>query len=159
LRASFRFAVGIEGDFMTGRIWGMAAAFCALLCVRGAAQAEQTLGEALTHGKPIVELLVGFDVGDDKSFSACYGRVAEADTSRLRLGYETAKWHQLSLLGEISTTLAMGRYNDTRNGKTSYPTIADPHDIFLNRLQFNYKLGTTAFVVGRQRINIGNQRF
>jgi hypothetical protein len=140
---------------------GLSLTVFAGLVTAGQAQAEQSFIGALTHGKPIVDLRARYEVVDDESCAACAGRSAEAYTTRLRLGYETAKWYQFSLLAEISTTLALGRYNDTRNGKATYPIIADPHDLlFVNRLQLNYKLGLdTQFAVGRQRINIGNQRF
>jgi hypothetical protein len=142
---------------------GIGAPLALLLSVLGAgsAQAEQSFLGALTHGKPLVDLRARFESVDDEGCAACKGRSAEAYTTRLRLGYETAKWYQFSVLAEMSTTLAMGRYNDTRNGKSAYPIIADPHDLlFVNRLQLNYKLGLdTQFVLGRQRINIGNQRY
>ena len=87
--------------------------------------------------------------------------VGEAGSFRARLGYETGAWNGLSLQGDFDQVwLIAGNYNSTRNGKTAYPIIADPAMTALNRLQLTYASDyDTKFVVGRQRILVGNQRF
>ena len=51
-------------------------------------------------------------------------------------------------------------YNSTVNGKTAYPTVADPEYYGLNRLQLtNTSIPGTTLSVGRQRINLDDQRF
>lgn len=126
-----------------------------MLCP-GAAFAGQSFVGALTHGTPLVDLRERLEVVDDDSFV----RNATALTTRARIGYETAKWYRLSLLAEFDAVFGAGNYNDTRNGKSVYPVVADPDIITLNRLQLSYKLGLdTQLVLGRQRIKIGNERF
>ena len=51
-------------------------------------------------------------------------------------------------------------YNSGVNGKTPFPIVADPENIELNRLQLQYHgLPKTVVTVGRQRINLDDQRF
>lgn len=85
---------------------------------------------------------------------------ADALTFRLRAGAE-AKWQQWSLLAEAEGTAALvERYDSGLNGKTNRPVIADPENIELNRLQLQYRgLPRTVVTLGRQRINIEDQRF
>lgn len=57
----------------------------------------------------------------------------------MRLGYETSAWNGLSLQADFDQIWLMaGNYNSSRNGKTSYPVIADPAMTALNRLQLTY---------------------
>jgi hypothetical protein len=52
------------------------------------------------------------------------------------------------------------RFSDTRNGKTQYPTVADPDGTAINQAFIRYSgLEDTELTVGRQRINRFNQRF
>ncbi len=55
----------------------------------------------------------------------------------------------------------MDDYNDTLgfNGLEPFPVVADPENIELNRAQISYLVDGTGVTVGRQRINLGNQRF
>lgn len=89
-----------------------------------------------------------------------FGKDAQALTLRTRLGYETPAWQGFKLLaeGENVTALADG-YNSTTNGKTTYPTVADPETTELNRLQVSYSGRATEGVLGRQRMILGNARF
>ena len=53
-----------------------------------------------------------------------------------------------------------GHFNDTINGHTAYPVVPDPNNLELNRLQLLYiGLPQTAITLGRQEINLGDQRF
>lgn len=89
-----------------------------------------------------------------------FGKDAHALTLRTRLGYETPAWQGFKLLaeGENVTALADG-YNSTTNGKTTYPTVADPETTDLNRLQISYAGEAGEAVLGRQRLILGNARF
>jgi hypothetical protein len=85
-----------------------------------------------------------------------------AVTLRARLGYETGSWNGLSAQFDFDQVWTIGgaTYNSTRNGKTTFPVIADPAMTALNRLQLTYASDfDTRFVMGRQRLLIGNQRF
>lgn len=90
-------------------------------------------------------------------------REAEAVTARLRAGFEIASRSGFSVLVEGEGTLGISnKYNDTNagNGVEPYSVVADPQNIELNRVQLQYKgLKGTTFTVGRQRINLDDQRF
>jgi hypothetical protein len=124
----------------------------------GAVQAQPTLTEALAAGRPIIDLRARYENVDDTSKTPAIG---EASTFRARLGYETGTWNGLSVQADFDQVwLLTGNYNSTRNGKITYPVIADPAMTALNRLQLTYAPGyDTKFTIGRQRIQIGNQRF
>jgi hypothetical protein len=85
---------------------------------------------------------------------------ADAVTLRLRSGVEvsTGPW---SALVEGEGTLAInGRYNSTTNGRSLYPVVPDPENVEVNRVQLQYRgLAKTVVTVGRQRINLDDQRF
>ena len=106
--------------------------------------------------KPIIDTRLRYEHVDQDGFS----RNADAVTARLRAGAELAvdDW---SLLADGEATLAPhDRYDSGVNGKTLYPTVADPQNVELNRLQVQYRgLAGTLATAGRQRINLDDQRF
>ena len=85
---------------------------------------------------------------------------ASAVTARVRAGFE-AKSGDFALVAEAEGTLAISEnYNSGLNGRTTFPIVADPQNIELNRLQLQYSgLPKTVVTVGRQRINLDDQRF
>jgi hypothetical protein len=85
---------------------------------------------------------------------------ADALTFRVRSGLE-AESGPWSFLAEAEATLAInGDYNSTVNGRTAFPVVADPQTIELNRVQLQYRgLPHTVVTLGRQRINLDDQRF
>ncbi|WP_306423277.1 alginate export family protein [Atopomonas sediminilitoris] len=86
---------------------------------------------------------------------------ANAQTLRTRITLQSGKWYGLSTLVEADNVSRIGddHYNDTRNGQSQYSTVADPDGSEINQalLRYDYALGNV--VVGRQRINLDNQRF
>jgi len=122
------------------------------------AQAGATLGEALTGGKPIIDLRARYEYVNQDGFK----QDANAYTGRARLGYETGVYKGFSLLSDVDLIGHIGAddFNDTVNGRTAYPTVADHDIIELNRLQIAYEgLSDTLATLGRQRIILGNARF
>ena len=89
-------------------------------------------------------------------------RSAFASTLRARLGLRTREWQGLSatLEGEAVGHVGSESYNDTVNGRTQYPTVADPRDSSINqaflRYRWNDRLELNA---GRQAVNLDNQRW
>jgi Alginate export len=85
---------------------------------------------------------------------------ADAVTARVRAGFE-AKLGDFAFLAESEATLAISEnYNSGVSGRTTFPTVADPQNIELNRLQLQYRgLPKSVVTVGRQRINLDDQRF
>ena len=87
---------------------------------------------------------------------------ATASTLRVRAGVRTTEWHGLSALVEAEAIVAIGErnYNDTVNGKASFPVVADPTDLLLNQAYLRWKpVKEIEAVAGRQAINIDNQRW
>lgn len=106
--------------------------------------------------KPLIDTRLRWENVDQEGIA----KDANADTLRTRLGVELASgdWR---VLGEMeSTTAIVERYFSGLNGKTRYPLVADPTNLELNRLQLQYRgLPKAIVTVGRQRINIEDQRF
>lgn len=130
----------------------------AILLASSAARADTTITDAIAAGRAVIDLRARYEIVDDAGKTPMVG---EAGTFRARLGYETGSWNGLSLQGDFDQIwLIAGNYNSTRNGKIAYPIIADPAMTALNRLQLTYASDyDTKFVVGRQRILVGNMRF
>lgn len=86
---------------------------------------------------------------------------AHAQTARARTGFQTGKINGFSLLAEAETVAHVSSaFNDGLNGKTRRPLVADPEGMELNRLQVDYTgIAKTAITLGRQRLNLDNQRF
>ena len=63
--------------------------------------------------------------------------------------------------GEFDYVAALGdkNYNDSINGKTTYPVVADPAGADLNQAFVMYQNGEQTLKIGRQRINLANERF
>lgn len=87
---------------------------------------------------------------------------ATASTLRVRAGVRTAEWLGLSaqIEGEAIATIGSEKFNDTINGRTGYPVVADPEDVLLNQVFVKWRpLAQAEAVVGRQAVNIDNQRW
>lgn len=106
--------------------------------------------------KPLIDTRLRYETVDQDGIA----RDADAVTARMRAGFE-AKKGAFSFLAEAEATLAIvEKYNSSVNGLTQYPIVADPQNIELNRLQVQYRgLPKTVVTVGRQRINLDDQRF
>lgn len=91
---------------------------------------------------------------------------ADAVTLRLRAGAELRHASGLAVLAEAEGTLALDdHYNafafpiaDSQR-RPGYAVVADPMNVELNRLQVQYKSKPLTLTVGRQRINLDDQRF
>lgn len=119
--------------------------------------ADASLSDALVGGKPQWNLRLRYeDVHDD-----ALARDASAPTFRLRFGYETLKWQHASLLLEVDQlgVWAAESYNSTRNGKTDRPIVSDPPATDLNQAALKLSYAKNDFILGRQRLNLDNQRF
>jgi hypothetical protein len=129
---------------------------CLACLLAGAAYADD-FGTVVRDATPIVDLRLRSESVDQSGMA----NEADALTMRARLGVETGKVWGTSLLAEgVALWPLEDRYNSTVNGKTSYPTVADPEMYGINRLQLaNTSLPGTTLIVGRQRINLDDQRF
>jgi len=114
------------------------------------------LAEGITLD-PILAARLRYEAVDQDGFPDS----AEALTLRARAGAEI-KSGGFSLLAEGEGTLALtDDYNDTLpgNGVEPFPTVADPENLELNRLQVSYMKDGTGLTIGRQRIVLDNARF
>src|SRR5688572_16598222 len=88
---------------------------------------------------------------------------ATATTLRARLGFETGKAWNTSLLveGEAVVPLEDNYRPDPLDPfHSTYPVVADPESYAVNRFQLmNTSLPGTTLTLGRQRINLDDQRF
>lgn len=146
----------------------LAAAACAapiaLACPAQAAEPKfgdpVKVGDGLTLD-PIIDARLRYEHVDQPATDA------DAATLRLRAGFELKHAaSKLALLAEAEGTLAIGKdYNAfpfavaSSQRRTAYSAIPDPENIELNRLQLQYKGKAVTVTVGRQRINLDDQRF
>ncbi|MGC1271183.1 MAG: alginate export family protein [Croceibacterium sp.] len=86
---------------------------------------------------------------------------ADALTTRARLGAELKAGNWAVLVEGEGTFSLVDHFNDTipGNGVEPYPVVADPDNLELNRAQVSWMKDGTGFTLGRQRINLDNQRF
>jgi hypothetical protein len=115
-----------------------------------------TIGEGVTLD-PILEAMLRYEHVDQANIA----NEADAVTLRARFGAEL-KSGGFSLLAEGEGTVALADdYNDTLpgNGAEPFPTVPDPENIELNRLQASYMQDGSGITVGRQRIILDNARF
>jgi hypothetical protein len=128
------------------------------LCIASAASAAENVEGALRESDFIFDLRVRYEgVGQDG-----FADDAEALTSRLRAGFQTAPLKKTSLLVEGVWIEALDDdYNSTTNGNTGFPVVADPADFAaINRFAvINKSLPNTTLTFGRQRIILDDQRF
>ena len=131
-----------------------AAILLALPCA--AAIAQSAPGDA-AQSRPIIELRYRYESVDDAAFA----RDADANTVRLRLGYRWAfapGW-RLVASGDRVQALGGAHYNSTANGKTQYPTVADPQSSEFHEAYVGYADGGLDGALGRQIVSFDNQRF
>lgn len=91
---------------------------------------------------------------------------ADAVTLRLRAGFELKHSSGLSFLAEGEGTLAIDAHYNAfpyaiadGQRRPQFATVADPETVELNRLQLQYKGKAVTLTLGRQRINLDDQRW
>jgi len=119
---------------------------------------ETDLVGAITGGKATIDLRLRYEFVDQAGFA----NNANASTLRTKLGYKTETYKGFSGVIEFehSAELFGGDYNNAINGKTAYPAIVDANHTEVNQAYLAYTgIKENTIAVGRQAINIGNQRF
>jgi hypothetical protein len=87
---------------------------------------------------------------------------ATASTLRARAGLITREWQGLTgvVEGETISHIGTERYNDTVNGQTQYPIVADPQDSSINQAYLRWRWSDKFEAnAGRQAVNLDNQRW
>jgi hypothetical protein len=142
-----------------GRSWirsTLAASLCAALAVE--AQGAETLEQAFREADFIIDLRARYEEVEQGGIA----ETAEAFTSRLRLGFQTAPVKSTAVLAEaVWLEDLVDDYNSTTNGQTQFPVVADPADFTaINRFAIiNKSLDNTTLTFGRQRIVLDDARF
>jgi len=127
------------------------------LAVNTAASAEESFSNLFTEAKPIFDLRYRYEhVNQNNAL-----KHANAQTLRTRIGVQTGTWYGLSALVEADNISRLGKaaYNNTRNGQANYSAVPDPDGSEINQALLRYDHAQGSAVVGRQRINLDNQRF
>ena len=110
--------------------------------------------------KPILDTRLRYENVDQGALEA------DAATLRVRAGAE-AQAGNFSILAEGEGTLAIVNdynafpfaYVGENQRRAQYAVVPDAQNLELNRLQLQYKKGANALTVGRQRINLDDQRW
>lgn len=118
-----------------------------------------SLGTALAETRPIADLRLRVEDVDQDGIA----NDAHATTLRARLGLETGKAWNTSLLVEGEGVVPIQddyRPDPVIATMTTYPVVADPESYEINRFQLtNTSLPGTTLTLGRQRIALDDQRF
>lgn len=113
--------------------------------------------EALTGGSLLLNLRPRYERVEQD------GRQVDANALTLRslLGWKTGSYRGFGATVQIiDVGRANDNYNDTRNGKTAYPVVADPDNTDVNQMFLDYTgLPDTRLRLGRQSIKLDNVRF
>lgn len=122
------------------------------------AVADQDVSDFLKEGTFSGEMRYRYEHVDQDGFN----KNANAGTLRTNLGFQTGMYKnfQAGIEGQMVKRLGMDSFNDTVNGKGAYPTVADPNTIELNQAWLSWSgIPNTEIKVGRQAVNLDNQRF
>ncbi|WP_371378108.1 alginate export family protein [Thalassotalea aquiviva] len=86
---------------------------------------------------------------------------ALASTLKSRVSVTTGKVSGFNALVEADNVTYIGNdsFNNTINGRVDYPVVADPNGTEINQANINYLGENFTFTLGRQRINLDDQRF
>lgn len=129
-----------------------------LVATAPAAHSGDSFMEALTGGKPSLSFRYRYEDVDQEGFA----KDAGASTLRTQLGYKTGEFYNFGVLLQAENVSVIGkeRYNNTYNGLTQYPVVADPDGTEINQAYLSYSgIPGTLLKFGRQVIAYDNHRF
>jgi hypothetical protein len=139
----------------------VALAAAALAAATTGAQAE-SLTDQLVSSVKASTVNLGFRYRFEAVDEDAFEKEAWASTLRGRLTVEPKPVNGFGLLLEVDDVIHIGaeNYNDTRDGVLDRPVVADPEGVDLNQALLRYTgFAGTDIAIGRQRINLNNQRF
>ncbi len=152
---------------MSKGIWSATLLLSGLLLTVGLAAEESgggsdDLSVFLDEGKVSLDFRYRYEFVEDDGFD----NDARASTLRTRLGFQSGVWRGWDFNIEVNDVRHVLSNNfDSGGGSTPertgvFPVVADPKGTRLNQGYINYTgLDDWGFKVGRQRINLDNQRF
>lgn len=123
----------------------------------------KTFAEALRRGQTKVSLRYRFETVSEDALA----KDAYASTLRTTLSYGTAPFRGFTLFAEAENVAALFDDDSYRNagsgglsnGVTGRPVVADPALTDVNQVYLRYQRGKARGTLGRQEINLGDQRF
>ena len=135
---------------------GLVAAGLLLAASSAIAAEPSSFSESLSSGSVKLNLRYRLESVDQDGIT----NDAEASTLKARLTYKSAGYKGASLLVEADSVAYIGsdKFNNTRNGQTTYPVVADPEGIHINQAYFTFSAGKGTVKLGRQRILLDGQR-
>lgn len=132
---------------------------CSMLAMMVAMPAyADELANIIDDGKFFGEFRYRYETVEQDGFN----EDARASTVRTNLGFKTGEYHNFKGLAEVQIVQNVGAndFNDTTNGNTNFPVVADPDVAELNRAWIAYDgIPDSVIKVGRHNINLDNQRF
>lgn len=138
------------------------AAFMVFTSPAFAASAQENFDEAyrslITDGRFFGEVRYRYENVEQDGFAS----EANANTFRANIGFQTGVYRNFQGLAEFQVIQDIGQenFNSTTNGNTEFPVVADPNATEFNRAWVTWTgLPQTSVRVGRQKINLDNQRF
>lgn len=119
--------------------------------------AADEISDIVTKGKIDLGLRYRYEYVDQDNAL----KHANANTIRTRFGLQSGSWYGLTAALEVDNVSRIGeeQYNDTRNKKVLYSTVGDPDGTEINQLYLRYQQPFGGLTVGRQKIELDNQRF
>ncbi len=119
------------------------------------------LTDSLLQGRVSLDVRYRFETVDQDRPASILNE-ANAQTVRTRLGWRTGLFHGFFAYGEAENVSVVGEedYNNTYNGETSFPVVADPDGTEVNQAYLGYLgLKGNTFRYGRQAFFFDNHRF
>lgn len=123
--------------------------------------AESGAEKLFTEGRFLGELRYRYEFVDQDG-PAPVDEKAKANTVRANIGFETGKYENFQALVEAQFVQSIGGqdFNDTTNKKSNFPVVADPDNQEINQAWLSWSgIPDTEFKLGRQGINLDNERF
>lgn len=136
----------------------LSATFAVMVAASYPVHAADSLENALKEGTPYIGARYRYEFVNQDGLA----KDANASTLRTRVGYKSGSFYDTSFVleGENVAQAGSAAYNDTINGKTNRPVVADVESTEVNQALLKYEgLPDSAITVGRQVIKVGNQRF
>lgn len=136
---------------------------CAAVCVqaRTVEGALQSLADAIVDGQVNLGVRYRYEhVTQDRPASIRHH--ANAQTVRTNLGWRTGLFHGFLAYAEVENVSVVGDedYNNTYNGETAYPVVADPDGTEVNQAYLSWQgVAGNLARYGRQVIAYDNHRF
>lgn len=132
-----------------------------LISFSSVSMAQETPESLVDEGLFFGELRYRYEYVDQAG-PAPFADEARASTVRANLGFKTGKYTDFQALLEtqIAANVGADDFNDTVNGHTRFPVVADPDHAEINQAWLSWTgLKGAEIKFGRQGINLDNQRF